>query len=204
MRRASVLLQLLLALIVLAPAMAEEHDAIFDTVVGKMCFRDLLRDSGWSLNGPWERAAFVIQQADGSIACQCWPSKHSYLTEQFSGVMPAHTIAIVHTHPVQYPQPSRQDEDGSDAARDPDLRAHDSGRLQGRSRRSGCRDADQPPGVAAPGSEQGAYRIGVRRAVASRCGRMNSRSISNATDWRMNETETISRIVPFSFTTTPR
>jgi hypothetical protein len=109
MRRASVLLQLLLAMLVFAPAMAEEHDAIFDNVVGKMCFRDLLRDSGWSLNGPWERAAFVIQRTDGSIACQCWPSKHSYLAESFRGVMPAHTIAIVHTHPVQYPQPSEQD-----------------------------------------------------------------------------------------------
>jgi Prokaryotic homologs of the JAB domain len=109
MRRASLLLQLLLALIVFVPAMAEEHDAIFDNVIGKMCFRDLLRDSGWSLNGPWERAAFVIQRPDGSIACQCWPSKHSYLAESFSGVIPAHTIAIVHTHPVQYPRPSEQD-----------------------------------------------------------------------------------------------
>lgn len=107
MRRAF-LLQLSIAL-VLSPAMAEEHDAIFDNVVGKMCFRDLLRDSGWSLNGPWERAAFVTQQPDGSIACQCWPSKHSYLAESYTGAMPAHTIAIVHTHPVDYPRPSLQD-----------------------------------------------------------------------------------------------
>lgn len=111
MRRASVLIQLLLAMMVLAPAMAEEHDVIFDSVVGKMCFRDLLRDSGWSLNGPWERAAFVIQQSDGTITCKCWPSKHSYLAESFRGLIPPNTIAIVHTHPVQYPKPSRQDED---------------------------------------------------------------------------------------------
>ena len=109
MRRAFLLLQLLLVLIVLAPVMAEEHDAIFDNVVGKMCFRDLLRDSGWSLNGPWERAAFVIQNPDGSIACQCWPSKHSYLAETFNGFMPPNTIAIVHTHPIAYPKPSEQD-----------------------------------------------------------------------------------------------
>ena len=38
-----------------------------------------------------------------------WPSKHSYLAETFRGVVPAHTIAIVHTHPVQYPRPSEQD-----------------------------------------------------------------------------------------------
>src|SRR5690242_13357443 len=106
MRRAFLLLQLLLVLMVLVPAMAEEHDAIFDNVVGKMCFRDLLRDSGWSLNGPWERAAFVIQNPDGSIACQCWPSKHSYLAESFNGVIPPNAIAIVHTHPIAYPKPS--------------------------------------------------------------------------------------------------
>jgi hypothetical protein len=94
-----------------APAMAEEHDPIFDDIVGRMCFRDLLRDSGWSLNGPWERAAFVIQQSDGSIACQGWPSKHSYLTESFNGLVPLHTIAIVHTHPVDFPRPSQHDKD---------------------------------------------------------------------------------------------
>jgi hypothetical protein len=111
MRRTFLLLQLVLAIFVLAPAMAaeEERDAIFDNVVGKMCFRDLLRDAGWSLNGPWERAAFVIQNPDGAIACQCWPSRHSYLAETFSGVIPANTIAIVHTHPVDYPRPSEQD-----------------------------------------------------------------------------------------------
>jgi hypothetical protein len=113
MRRAFVLLQLVLAMIVLVPAMAsdEEHDAIFDTVVGKMCFRDLLRDAGWSLNGPWERAAFVIRNPDGSIACQCWPSRHSYLAETYSGVIPPNTIAIVHTHPADYPRPSYQDKE---------------------------------------------------------------------------------------------
>jgi len=109
MRRAFLLLQLVLAGIVFAPVMAEEHDVIFDNVVGKMCFRDLLRESGWSLNGPWERAAFVIQHPDGSIACQCWPSKHTYLAESFTGFVPEGTIAIVHTHPVQYPRPSEQD-----------------------------------------------------------------------------------------------
>ena len=96
-------------MVLIVPAMADEHDAIFDNVIGKMCFRDLLRDSGWSLNGPWERAAFVIQNPDGSIQCQLWPAKHSYLAESFNGLVPEHTIAIVHTHPVDYPRPSEQD-----------------------------------------------------------------------------------------------
>ncbi|HYS54702.1 MAG TPA: hypothetical protein VER58_13165 [Thermoanaerobaculia bacterium] len=109
MQRASVLTHLVLAMVVFAPAMAQEHDPVFDSVIGKMCFRDLLRASGWSLSGPFERAAWVVQNGDGSIACQCWPSKHSYLSESFKGPKPPNTIAIVHTHPVEYPRPSYQD-----------------------------------------------------------------------------------------------
>jgi len=110
MRRASVLVHLALVMIAFAPAMADERDPIFDSVIGRMCFRDLLRDSGWSLNGPFERAAWVVQNSDGSIACQGWPWKHAYLAETFQGLKPANTIAIAHTHPVQYPKPSNQDQ----------------------------------------------------------------------------------------------
>ena len=99
---------LLFAILIAVPAFGD--DIIFDSVIGRMCFRDLLRDSGWSLNGPFERAAWVVQQVDGSIACQCWPSKHSYLSESFNGPKPPNTIAIVHTHPVAFPKPSNQDQ----------------------------------------------------------------------------------------------
>ena len=54
-------------------------DDIFDTVDGHACFREILRKSGWGLAGPYERAAFVIEQSDGSIACAEWPSMHTYV-----------------------------------------------------------------------------------------------------------------------------
>jgi hypothetical protein len=111
MRRASLLIYAVLALMVFVPAMAEEHDVVFDNVVGRMCFRDLLRESGWSIAGPFERAAFVVEQSDGSIKCECWPSKHTYQAETFKGPIPQHTIAIAHTHPFEYPRPSQQDKD---------------------------------------------------------------------------------------------
>ena len=89
--------------------MAGEHDAIFDSPVGHTCFRDLLQKAGYGLAGPYERAAFVIEQNDGSMVCRPWPSMHSYLSESFHGLMPERTLAIVHTHPVEYRMPSEKD-----------------------------------------------------------------------------------------------
>lgn len=86
-------------------------DDIFDTVDGHACFREILRKSGWGLAGPYERAAFVIEQSDGSIACAEWPSMHTYHAEEFRGDVPEHTIAIAHTHPAEYPLPSQHDYD---------------------------------------------------------------------------------------------
>lgn len=86
-------------------------DDVFDSVAGHDCFRELLRKSGWGLAGPYERAAFVVEQSDGSIACEEWPSLHSYHSEEFHGMVPPHTIAIAHTHPAEYPLPSPHDDD---------------------------------------------------------------------------------------------
>jgi JAB domain-containing protein similar to deubiquitination enzymes len=104
MRRA-----LLLLFLVATPLAAE--DEIFDTVDGHACFRELLHKSGWGLAGPTERAAFVVEQGDGSIQCQEWPVMNIYHGDLFHGVPPEHTIAIVHTHPAAYPLPSEQDND---------------------------------------------------------------------------------------------
>jgi len=111
MRPARVLIHLLLFFAV-APFAANattDPDDIFLSTAGRTCFRNILRESGWGLSGPFERAAFIIEQSDGSFTCQEWPSLHSYLSESFRGTMPAHTVAIAHTHPVQYPMPSEQD-----------------------------------------------------------------------------------------------
>jgi hypothetical protein len=111
MRLTRVLIHLLL-LIAAAPfaaSAATDPDDIFLSTAGRTCFRNILRESSWGLAGPNERAAFIVEQSDGSFTCEEWPSRHSYLSESFYGAIPAHAVAIAHTHPVQYPKPSLQD-----------------------------------------------------------------------------------------------
>jgi hypothetical protein len=85
-------------------------DNVYDSPSGHQCLVEVLRKSGWGLGGPFERAAFITEQLDGSLGCQEWPSVHEYRTEKFFGAIPAQAIAIVHTHPVQFPKPSKQDD----------------------------------------------------------------------------------------------
>ena len=106
MRRA---IPFLLALAFAAPAFAT--DDIYDSAVGHKCLVDLLRKTAWGLGGPFERAEFIIANPDGTLTCDEWPSIHSFQAEHFAGAIPKNTIAIVHTHPVQFPHPSYQDEE---------------------------------------------------------------------------------------------
>ena len=118
MRRARVLIHL--AVLVLLPIAARANDdPVFDSPAMRVCFVDLLRKVGWGLAGPFERAAFVIEGEDGSLSCDPWPSTHGYLAESFHGIVPAHAIAIVHTHPVRFPMPSQQDQDDATRLRIP-------------------------------------------------------------------------------------
>lgn len=84
-------------------------DNVYESPITHRCLVELLRKSGWGLAGPFERAAFITEQVDGSLGCEEWPSMHAYHSEQFRGAIPPQAIAIVHTHPVQYPMPSFQD-----------------------------------------------------------------------------------------------
>ncbi len=110
MRRAFVLIHLLLFGMVPFADATTEGDAIFESPHGRACFVELLRQSAWGLGGPFEHAAFIIEQSDGSFTCEAWPQLHRYLSESFRGPIPAHAVAVVHTHPVEYPQPSFQDQ----------------------------------------------------------------------------------------------
>lgn len=85
-------------------------DNVYESPSAHKCLVDLLRKSGWGLGGPNERAAFVVEQIDGTLGCIEWPSMHEYHSEFFRGGVPANAVAIVHTHPAQYPQPSYHDE----------------------------------------------------------------------------------------------
>jgi hypothetical protein len=106
MRGACVLLHLLL---LAAPAIAT--DGVFDSESGRACFFTILKDSGWSLLGPYEHAAFIVEQVDGSFECRKWRHLHSFRGESYTGVIPQGTVAIAHTHPVDFPYPSQQDKD---------------------------------------------------------------------------------------------
>lgn len=57
----------------------------------------------------YERAAFATTTADGQIVFIAWPHTSRELRADFQGVIPPHTIAIVHTHPNWSPLPSDQD-----------------------------------------------------------------------------------------------
>ncbi|HVE70185.1 MAG TPA: Mov34/MPN/PAD-1 family protein, partial [Thermoanaerobaculia bacterium] len=55
-----------------------------------------------------ERAAFLIEERDGTLTLEPWPaSGHRHAT--FQGAIPPRTIAIVHTHPADAPEPSARD-----------------------------------------------------------------------------------------------
>lgn len=55
-----------------------------------------------------EHAAFLIRENDGTLTLAPWP--HSgFRHASFRGAIPARTIAILHTHPADTPQPSAQD-----------------------------------------------------------------------------------------------
>lgn len=84
-------------------------DNVYESPSGHQCLVEILRKSGWGLGGPFERAAFIVENLDGSLGCQEWPSVHEYQSEKFRGAIPPQAIAIVHTHPVQFPKPSEQD-----------------------------------------------------------------------------------------------
>jgi len=100
---------ILLLFLVSIPLYASDN--VFDSAIGHACFRELLRKSSWGLAGPYERAAFVVEQTDGSIQCVEWPAMHISHSEIFRGQIPERTVAIAHTHPVEYPLPSPNDQD---------------------------------------------------------------------------------------------
>ena len=57
-----------------------------------------------------ERAAFLILQDDGSFSCKVWREPGQWRRASFSGRIPDGTVAIMHTHPPDSPEPSAHDE----------------------------------------------------------------------------------------------
>lgn len=56
-----------------------------------------------------EEAAFVVAAPDGTLSLRRWPATGELNESHWKGAIPADAIAIVHTHPNKFPQPSRLD-----------------------------------------------------------------------------------------------
>lgn len=70
-------------------------------------YEQLLAEGGYG-RFERERAAFLIREADGTLTLEPWPDG-AYRHAKFRGRIPARTIAILHTHPADSPQPSARD-----------------------------------------------------------------------------------------------
>jgi len=51
-----------------------------------------------------EVAAFLVRDANGVITSVMWPHSANRRSEHFEGMIPAGTVAIAHTHPLQADQ----------------------------------------------------------------------------------------------------
>jgi|SRR5438093_6318448 len=87
---------------------------LFAVTIG--CHSDFVQSS-WALlqtagygQSVYESAAFAVRDADDRVRFVQWPSDHRQLAAFYKGRIPAHTFAIVHTHPNGHPLPSADDE----------------------------------------------------------------------------------------------
>ncbi|HEY6844032.1 MAG TPA: hypothetical protein VI391_07685 [Thermoanaerobaculia bacterium] len=97
-------------MIIAALFFAVAFDRIFDSPTGLLCSRDLMWSDRFASFHRTERAAFIIDRGDGDIQCVMWPGGDQYERASFRGSIPPGTIAIIHTHPVNVPWPSEQDQ----------------------------------------------------------------------------------------------
>ena len=70
-------------------------------------YEQLLADGGYGRLDR-ERAAFLIREDDGTLTLSRWPNG-GFRHATFQGSIPPRTIAILHTHPANDPQPSAHD-----------------------------------------------------------------------------------------------
>jgi hypothetical protein len=81
--------------------------AILFSTEAKVWYGALLEDSGYG-RLPFEQAAFLIQEKSGALTLAPWESRGHHHAS-YRGTIPQGTIAIVHTHPANQPQPSAHD-----------------------------------------------------------------------------------------------
>jgi hypothetical protein len=72
----------------------------------------ILRDlavKGAYLPDESEVGAFIVRGADGELSCILWPRTYARLSARYVGPIPPGVVAMAHTHPLHYPQPSHGD-----------------------------------------------------------------------------------------------
>jgi hypothetical protein len=94
----------------IATAVASLRDPVFGTEAGLNFSRDLLWSNRYGSFDRTERAAFIVDRGNGEIDCVAWPITNERERATFRGTIPPGTIAIIHTHPINIPWPSEQDE----------------------------------------------------------------------------------------------
>jgi proteasome lid subunit RPN8/RPN11 len=74
----------------------------------RVYFAEVFEKGGFGMRQS-ERAAFIVADESGGYQCVAWPFDNGFREQRFSGRIPKGTVAIVHTHPHQYPFPSDDD-----------------------------------------------------------------------------------------------
>ena len=70
-------------------------------------FAGLMRDC--AMGSDVEAAAFLVRAEDGSMSTIVWDATTAHRQQNWSGRIPAGTVAIVHTHPARLERPSTGD-----------------------------------------------------------------------------------------------
>lgn len=99
----------MLLIAMLATTAAHAEEIFCDAQVVERSWA-LLKSARYGL-GQREEAAFVVREPDGALAFVPWRSTAESLAAHFTGAVPPHTIAIVHTHPMSKFMPSPDDSD---------------------------------------------------------------------------------------------
>lgn len=83
---------------------------------GELLCRAEVLEQSWQLLkaarygvGRQEEAAFVVQEPGGALSFVVWRSTAESMASHYTGVLPRHIVAIVHTHPLGQPMPSSDD-----------------------------------------------------------------------------------------------
>jgi hypothetical protein len=71
-------------------------------------FAMLVKNAGYG-HRPDEQAGFLVMDDDGRLRVVPWPATNRHHAQQWSGAIPAGTVAVAHTHPSESPSASAHD-----------------------------------------------------------------------------------------------